>query len=90
MNFKQFCHQKGNFSMLNLRFAYFAQSKMSIKGIIMLLGIDNTRLERKILIILDFENGFLPTYLPLCNVVLVRVAIYARSHLKRARSVNAI
>ena len=24
----------------------------------------NTRLERKILITLDFENGFLPTYLP--------------------------
>ena len=39
---------------------------MSVKGIIMFLGINNTRLERKILIILDFENGFLPTYLPQC------------------------
>ena len=28
-------------------------------------GMNNTRFERKILIILDFENGFLPTYLPL-------------------------
>ena len=37
---------------------------MSVKGIIMFLGMNNTRLERKILIILDFENGFLPTYLP--------------------------
>ena len=40
---------------------------MSIKGIIVFLGMNNTRLERKILIILDFENGFLPTYLPQCN-----------------------
>ena len=39
---------------------------MSVKGIIMFLGINNTRLEIKILIILDFENRFLPTYLPLC------------------------
>ena len=30
----------------------------------MFLGMNNTRLEWKILIILDFENGFLPTYLP--------------------------
>ena len=30
----------------------------------MFLGMNNIRLERKILIILDFENGFLPTYLP--------------------------
>ena len=37
---------------------------MSVKGIIMFLGMNNTRLERKVLIILDFENGFLPTYLP--------------------------
>ena len=37
---------------------------MSVKGIIMFLGMNNTRFERKILIILDFENGFLPTYLP--------------------------
>ena len=44
----------------------FVWSKMSVKGIIMFLGMNNTRLERKILIILDFENGFLPTYLPLC------------------------
>ena len=41
---------------------------MSVKGIIMFLGMNNTRLERKILIILDFENGFLPTYLPQCKV----------------------
>ena len=41
---------------------------MSVKGIIMFLGMNNTRLERKILIILDFENRFLPTYLPLCHV----------------------
>ena len=33
----------------------------------MFLGMNNTRLERKILIILDFENRFLPTYLPLCR-----------------------
>ena len=66
MNFMQFCHQKGNFSTLNLRFVYFVQSKMSIKGIIMFLGMSNTRLERKILIILHFENGFLLTYFPLC------------------------
>ena len=37
---------------------------MSVKSIIMFLGMNNTRLERKILIILDFENEFLPTYLP--------------------------
>ena len=30
----------------------------------MFLGMNNKRLERKTLIILDFENGFLPTYLP--------------------------
>ena len=39
---------------------------MSAKGIVMFLGMNNTRLERKTLIILDFENGFLPTYLPQC------------------------
>ena len=65
MNFMQFWHQKGNFSTLNLRFAYFVRSKMPFNGIIMLLGMNNTKLERKILIILHFENGFLPTYLPL-------------------------
>ena len=32
----------------------------------MFLGMNNTRLERKTLIILDFENGFLPTFLPQC------------------------
>ena len=41
---------------------------MSVKGIIMFLGMNNTRLEEKILIILDFENGFLPTYLPQCDL----------------------
>ena len=29
-------------------------------------GMNNARLKRKILIILDFENGVLPTNLPLC------------------------
>ena len=65
MNFMQFCDQKGNFSSFNLRFAYFLRSKMSIKGIIMLPRMNNTRLKRKLLTILDFENGFLLTYLPL-------------------------
>ena len=68
MNFMQFSHQKGNFSALNLRLAYFVRSEMSKKSIIMLLGMNYTRLERKMLIILDFENGVLPTYLPLCTV----------------------
>ena len=42
---------------------------MSVKGIFMFLGMNNTRLERKILIILDSENGFLPTYLPQCTAL---------------------
>ena len=54
----QFCNQEGIFLSLKLRFAYFLRSKMSIKGI-------NKRIFS---IILDFENGFLPTYLPVCNV----------------------
>ena len=62
----QFCHQRTTFLTLNLQFAYVVWSKMSVKGIIMFLGMKNIRLERKILIILDFENGFLPTYLPQC------------------------
>ena len=62
----QLCNQRTTFLTLNLQFAYFVWSKMSVKGIIMFLGMNNTRLERKILIILDFENGFLPTYLPQC------------------------
>ena len=62
----QFCHYRTTFLTLNLQFAYFVWSKMSVKGIIMFLGMNNTRLEREILIILDFENGFLPTYLPQC------------------------
>ena len=66
MNFIQFCHQRKTFLTLNLQIAYFLWSKMSLKGIIMFLGMNNTRLERKILLILDFENGFLPTYLPQC------------------------
>ena len=41
---------------------------MSVKGIIMFIGMNNIRLERNILIILDFENGFLPTYLPQCCI----------------------
>ena len=44
---------------------------MSVKGIIMFLAMNNTRLERKNLIILDFENRFLPTYLPQCNVTII-------------------
>ena len=62
----QFCHQRTTFLTLNLQFACFVWSKMSVKGIIMFLGMNNTRLERKILIILDFENVFLPTYLLQC------------------------
>ena len=63
MNFMQFCHQKGNFLTLNLQFAYFVWSKMSLKGINMFPGMNNIRLDRKKIIILDFENGFLPTYI---------------------------
>ena len=40
---------------------------MSVRGIIMFLEMNNTRLETKRMIILDFENGFLPTSFPLCN-----------------------
>ena len=54
---------------------------MSVKGIIMFLGMNNTRLETKILIILDFENGFLPTYLPLC--ILTKIAMSASSILQK-------
>ena len=57
MNFIQFWHQKGNFSTSNLRFAYFARSKMPFKGIIMFLVMNNTRLEIKIMIILDFYHS---------------------------------
>ena len=56
----QFCHQRTTFLTLNLQFAYFVWSKMSVKGIVMFLGMNNTRLERKTLIILNFVNGFLP------------------------------
>ena len=59
----QFFNQKGNFSTLDLQFAYFVRSKMYIKGIVMFPGMNSTRLTRKILIILDFENEFLTTYL---------------------------
>ena len=55
---------------------------MSVKGIIMFLGMNNTRLERKILIILDLENGFLPTYLPQCKgraFVLIQVLYMAKN-----------
>ena len=69
MNFMQFCNQKGTFTTLNLRFTYFLRSKMSLKGIIMFPGMNITRLKRKMLIILDFENGLLPNYLPLCIAV---------------------
>ena len=62
----QFCNQKGTFSTLNLWFAYFVWSKMSIKGINMFPGLSNTILKRKLLIILDFENGLFPAYFPLC------------------------
>ena len=41
----------------------------------MFLGMNNTRLERKILIILDFENGFLPIYLPQC----IEVVCFSRA-----------
>ena len=66
----QFCHQRTTFLTLNIQFAYCLWSKMSVKGIIMFLGMNNTRLERKILIILDFENGVLPTYLPMWSTSL--------------------
>ena len=60
-----FCHDETKIgTFVQSEFAYFVWSKMSVNGIIMFLGMNNTRLERKILIILDFENGFLPTYLP--------------------------
>ena len=36
---------------------------MSVKGIVMFLRMNNTRFERKTLIILDYENGLLSTYL---------------------------
>ena len=74
MSFKQFCNQKGNFSALNLHFSYFVQSKMSIKGINKVPGMNNTRLKGKILIILDFENRFLPMYL----FTTVRRGLFAR------------
>ena len=35
-------------------------------GKTMLVGMHNTRLEGKILTILDFRNDFFPTYLQLC------------------------
>ena len=66
MNFMQFCNEKWKFSALNLWFTYFLRSKMSKNGIIMSPGMSHIRLKRKILIFLDFENRFLPTYLPLC------------------------
>ena len=71
----QFCNQKGTFSTINLQSAYFVWSKMSMKGIVMLPGMNNTRLKRTILIILYFENGFLPTYLPLCIVNIFIICI---------------
>ena len=46
----------------------FVRPKMSIKGINMFPKMKNIRLKKKILIILDFENGFLPTYLRLCSL----------------------
>ena len=41
-------------------------------GITMLVGMNNTRLKRKILIILDFRNDLFPTYLQLCNACSAR------------------
>ena len=52
---------------------------MSLKGIIMFLGMNNIRVERKILIILDFENRFLPTYLPQWSASLISTP-YAREY----------
>ena len=46
MNIMQFCNQIGNFSTLNLQFAYFVKSKMSLKGINMFLGMSNTVIPR--------------------------------------------
>ena len=52
---------------------------MSVKGIIMFLGMNDTRLERKMLIILDFDNGFLATYLPLCSMYITYKSILMQS-----------
>ena len=52
----------------------------------MFLGMNNTRLERKILIILDFENGFLPTYLPQWTVTMVFVYVCTN----RSQAVHAL
>ena len=74
----QFCNQKGTFSTLNVKFAYFVRSKTSIKCIILFKGMNITRLKRKILKIIDFGNGCLPTYVfttvhpgPFCVPVLL-------------------
>ena len=83
INFMQFCYQKGNLSTLNLHFAYFVRSKMSIKGINIIPGMNNAKLERKIWIVLDFENGFLPTYLPLWNDILAIYIILQNNNLKQ-------
>ena len=66
----KFCNQRGKFSTLNLRFAYFVQNKKPVYGVVMFPGMSNTRLKMKILIILDFENSFLSTYLQLCGGLL--------------------
>ena len=42
----------------------------------MFLWMNKTRIQIKILIVLDFENGFLPTYLPLCILVLTVAGLY--------------
>ena len=46
MNFMQFCNQKVNFSTINLQFACFVLSKLSINGINMFPGMNNIRLNR--------------------------------------------
>ena len=78
----QFAIREQLFLILNLQFANFVWSKMFVKGIIMFLGMIDTRLERKILMILDFENGFLPTYLPQCAPWGRRSVIYV-THSKK-------
>ena len=58
MNFKHFWEQDGKYSTSKSWFVYVLWA-----GISMIAGMNNTRLKRKILIIIDFSNDFFPTYL---------------------------
>ena len=76
---------ENNFLTLNLQSAYFVWSKMSVKGIIRFLGMNNTRLERKILIIL--EIGF---YLPIyhCALPLIKFQVNCYTHLQKSKKMR--